>query len=162
MPLETGRQVSYQVKTDYGMWVEPIRIDTTVPISGTSGVEFSGPLGSARMAWKDGVLLAQSTANGRFYPPIPLLAADGKPRTWRGRIETLGKVQVASALLVQHNEKLTLGTRNLSTTKATVTLKLPGGEVVLESWFQPEVGLVQQVQRTNGKRVLQMELLTGP
>lgn len=162
MPLEKGRTVSYVVKTDFATWVEPITISQRIPLEGTNGAEFTGPLGSARMVWKNGVLLVQSSANGRFFPPFPILASDGKDRKWEGRIETLGEVQVASARLQQKPDKVRIGTREISTTLSTVTMTLPGGDVVLESWFQPEFGLVQQVQRTNGRRVLYLQLLTGP
>jgi hypothetical protein len=164
MPLEVGREVTYVVRTGFASGVEPVRVVRRLPVAGVRGAELTGPLGSARLAWKDGVLLADATSHGRFSPPLPLLAEDGKARTWHGRLETLGREQPASAKLVHTKETLRLGSRRVATTLAKLTMELPAskGLIELDSWYQPGVGLVQQEQRTNGRRVLQLQLLSGP
>lgn len=164
MPLGNGHEVTYLVKTGLAARVEPVRVVRNLPVAGVEGAELSGPLGTSRLAWKDGVLVADSLVNGRFSPPLPLLATDRKARTWHGRVETLGREQPGSAKLVHDQETLSLGARKVFTTKATLTLDLPqaGGKIEVISWYQSAVGLVQQEQRTNGQLVLQLQLLSGP
>jgi len=67
-------------------------------------------------------------------------------------------------VLTHQRETLTLGTRRVATTLAKVVLDLPEShsQIELDSWFQPGVGLVQQEQRTNGRRVIQLQMLSGP
>lgn len=164
MPLEVGREVSYVVRTGFTSTVEPVRVARRLPVAGVRGAELVGPMGASRLAWREGVLYADSTVNGRFSPPLPLLAEDGKQRTWHGRLETLGQEQPASAILKHEKETLRLGSRRVATTLAKVVLDLPDskGTIELDSWYQPGTGLVQQEQRTNGRRVLQLQLLSGP
>lgn len=168
MPLEVGQEVTYVVKTGFASAIEPVKIVRNLPVAGVRGVEMTGPLGSSRLAWKDGVLLADATSHGRFSPPIPLLDAKltekSKPRTWHGRLEILGQEQPANAILTQKKETIALGSRRVATTVSTLTLDLPAsnGKIELISWYQPGTGLVQQEQRTNGRRVLRLELLSGP
>ncbi|MGV3617709.1 MAG: hypothetical protein ACO1SV_20480 [Fimbriimonas sp.] len=164
MPLEVGRDVTYVVRTGFSSSVEPVRITRLLPVAGVRGAELTGPLGTARMAWKEGVLYADSTAHGRFSPPLPLLAEDAKDRTWHGRLEILGREQPASAKLTHKKETLRLGSRKVATTLANLVMELPAskGKIELDSWYQPGVGLVQQEQRTNGRRVIRLELLSGP
>ena len=85
---------------------------------------------------------------------------DDKPAaTWHGRVVVLGKERAASAVLREVAETIPLGVRNVATIHATLTVKLPNGNIVLESWYQQGVGLVQQEQRTNGTRIVQLQLL---
>ena len=164
MPLKPGHEITYLVRTGLAARVEPVRVVRSLPVAGVNGAELSGPLGTSRLAWKDGVLVADSTTHGRFSPPLPLMSNDGKDRVWDGHVETLGRVQPGHAKLTQTKETLSLGSRRIFTTKATLTLELPesNGRIELVSWFQPTVGLVQQEQRTNGQLVLQLQLLSGP
>jgi hypothetical protein len=164
MPLDPGRQVTYTVKTGLASRVEPMRITRELPVAGVSGVEVAGPLGASRLAWRDGLLAADATANARFKPPIPLLAPDLKDRTWKGTVEAAGQIQSATATLRNEKDTITLGARKVLTTKSTLALDLPEskGSIELISWFQPGVGLVQQEQRTNGQFVLHLQLLSGP
>jgi len=95
MPLEVGRKTTYVIRTGFAGRVEPVEITRKLPVADVEGVELTGALGTARLAWKRGVLYADSTANGRFAPSLPLLAEDRRMRSWHGRLETLGKEQPA-------------------------------------------------------------------
>jgi hypothetical protein len=168
MPLEVGQEVTYVAKNGFSSTIEPVKIVRELPVAGVKGVEMTGPLGTSRMAWKDGVLYADATSHGRFSPPLPMLDSQAteksKPRTWHGRLEILGREQPAGARLTHKKETIPLGSRRVATTVATLTLDLPAsnGKIELISWYQPGTGLVQQEQRTNGRRVLRLELLSGP
>lgn len=164
MPLEVGHEITYLVKTGFTSRVDSVRVARKLPVAGVLGAELKSGLGVSHVAWRNGVLVADATSHGRFDPPLPLVAEDGKPRGWHGEIETLGQRQEANGKLTQKQETLRIGTRNLATTHSVLTVNIlgSGGEIVVDSWFQPDVGLVQQEQRTNGRRVLQIQLLSGP
>ncbi len=162
MPMKIGSQTSYVVRYGLDSKVEPVKVVREVPIAGVTGYELAGPLGVSRLAWKDGVLLAAATTNARFDPPIPLLAVDGKDRTWSGTVESLGKKQAATATLVHKSEKIELISKKVDTTLSTLTLSLPKGTVELSSWFQSGVGLVQQEQRTGPVVVVRLEMVRRP
>jgi hypothetical protein len=162
MPLEAGREMEYVVRSDLDTRVEPVRISREVPVAGAPGFELTGPLGTSRLAWKDGMLLAASTTNARFHPPVPLVTVDGKARDWRGEIEVRGYTSEAVGRLVQEDVDLDLNGKKVPTRMSTLSVTLPRGEIELISWFQRGVGMVQQEQRTNDRLVLRMEMLGGP
>jgi len=162
MPMEAGRTLKYVVRSGFDTRVEAVTVARRLTVAGTDGYEMKGPLGVSRVAWKDGVLLAEATSNAWFRPAIPLVAEDGKDRTYHGRIEVLGKESPANATLTHKTEKIEVRNRRVSTTLATLTVKVPKGTIELTTWYQPGIGVVRQEQRTNGQRVVQMQLLSGP
>jgi hypothetical protein len=162
MPLYVGRETTYVVRSGLDSKVDPVKVVREVPIAGVRGYELKGPLGVSRLAWKDGVLLASSTANARFDPPLPLLALDKKDRRWSGTVEVRGQSSEAEATLQHQEERIEIGGRRMETTLASLRLKMPRGSIELLSWFHPGSGLVQQEQRTNDQLVLRMEILGGP
>jgi hypothetical protein len=134
-----------------------------IPVAGTTGYELSASYGTSRLAWKDGRLLAAQTTNAFFDPPIPLVSEDGKDISWSGRIESMGKISQATATLTQKkNEALQIAAKRYTTQATQLKINLPRGTILIDSWFVPKIGLVQQEQRTNDKFVLRMELLHGP
>lgn len=159
MPLEVGDSVTYTVRSGFDTRVETVSVTRRLPVAGTQGAELSGPLGSARLAWRDGILYADTAANAQFEPPLPMLAEDGKDRTWHGRVRTLGREQPGSAVITQRKEKIRIGSRDVETVHVTHRLRLARADIELDTWYQPGVGVVQQEQRTKGQRVLQMQQL---
>ena len=80
--------------------------------------------------------------------------------TWHGRVVSLGKERPGSAVLTERFDKeIDVGTRKASIILATVTLTIPNGRIELDSWYEDGLGLVQQEQRTNGARIVQLQLL---
>lgn len=162
MPLEVGRSTSYVVKFGFNSRVEPVKIVRKIAVAGTEGYELTGALGVSRVAWKDGVLFADRAVNATFEPSLPLLTEDGKERTWHGRVVAMGNVNAASARLKQEDSTVDIGGRKVKTTLATLTVQMPKGKIELASWYAPGTGLVQQEQRTNGERVIQIQMVTAP
>ena len=163
MPLKVGSQSTYLVSAGFEKMVDPIRVTRAIPVAGTTGFELTGTFGTSRLAWKGGELVAAQTSNAFFSPPIPLLTSDGKERKWSGRVESMGTRSQATATLTQKDkETISIGTKQYTTRATELTINLPRGTIVINSWFDPKVGVVQQEQRTNGKFVLRLELLRAP
>ncbi|AIE85384.1 hypothetical protein OP10G_2016 [Fimbriimonas ginsengisoli Gsoil 348] len=160
--MEVGRATTYIARFGFDSRIEPIRVARRLSVAGEDGYELSGPLGVSRLAWQGGVLYADQAANAWFSPSLPMLAEDEKPRSWHGRLVSMGRVQPASAKLVHKKTKVDIGSRKIDAILATLTLRLPTGTIQLESWYAPGTGLVQQEQRTNGKRLLQLQMVTAP
>jgi len=167
MPMKVGKQWNYQVRAGFDRRIEPITVRRQITVASADGYELAGPLGLSRVAWKHGSLVAESTVNARFFPPIPLLVPGVEltkeiPKqvaVWHGRVVVLGKENPASATLTERNDKVDLGTRKVNAILATLTLKMPRGKIQLDSWYQEGVGLIQQEQRTGGIRIVQLQLL---
>jgi limonene-1,2-epoxide hydrolase len=71
----------------------------------------------------------------------------------------MGKERPGSAVLTERLDRVELGTRKVTAILATLSLRIPNGKIELESWYQDGVGLIQQEQRTNGARIVQLQLL---
>lgn len=163
MPLKVGRSSTYEVTAGFDKMVDPIKVARELPVADTTGYELTSTFGTSRLAWKNGELLASETANAFFNPPIPLVTDDGKDRSWSGRIEAMGKKTLATATLTQKKgEDLQIAAKRYTTQSSELKINLPRGTIVINSWFVPKIGLVQQEQRTNDKFVLRLELLHGP
>lgn len=162
MPLELEQTTTYLAKFGFDERVESVRVSRALSVAGVDGFELTGPLGVSKLAWKHSVLWADQTANAWFQPSIPLLAVDNRPRTWTGTVVSMGQSHPASAELHQAKTKLTVRNQTVDTVLATLTITMPGGKIELDSWFQPGVGLIQQEQRTNDERVIQLQMVTAP
>ena len=170
MPMEVGKTWTYQVTGEFDRHIAPIKVSQEVTVASRNGFELAGPLGASRLAWKSGTLVAESTVNARFVPEIPLLIpgvdlVKDHPKqvaTWHGRVTVLGKEHPASAVLTEQPDTVDLSTRKVQTILATLKVRLPGGLIELDSWYQQGVGLVQQEQRTKGTRIVQLVLIGHP
>jgi len=174
MPMKVGKSWTYRVRAGFERHTVPIRVAREVTVASTTGYELASPLGVSRIAWKSGRLVGESMANARFEPAVPLLFPNvqfekNHPKqvaTWHGRLLTLGVEREANATLVEQNDSVEIGTRKVPAILATLTVRLPSGlrPAVLElaSWYQAGVGLVQQEQRTNGTRIVQLTLVGQP
>jgi hypothetical protein len=162
MPLKLGTSATYEVSYGLEKHVEPLTISRSLPVDGVTGFELSGPMGVSRVAWHNGELRAAQTANAWFDPAIPILADDKKDRQWSGRVGVMGVKSLAKAVLTHKQDKLDMGSKAVEATLAELTITLPRGTIVVDSWFQPGVGLVRQEQRTADKLVVSMEMIGGP
>lgn len=162
MPLEVGRSTSYVVKFGFDSRVEPVRIRRHVAVAGVDGYELAGPLGVSRLAWNGGTLYADEAVNASFQPSLPLLAEDRKEHVWHGRVISMGNENPATAKLTHQDAEVVVGGRKLKTVQATLLVTMPKGTIQLDSWYAPGVGLVQQEQRTNNVRIVQLQMVTAP
>jgi len=162
MPLAVGRSTTYVVKFGFDSRVEPVKVTREVSVAGVDGYELAGPLGVSRLGWGRDVLYADQAVNASFEPSLPILAEDGKDRVWHGRVVSMGKTNPATATLKHDKSSVVIGGRKLDTTLAVLIISVPGGKIELDSWYAPEIGLVQQEQRTNDVRVVQLQMVTAP
>jgi hypothetical protein len=166
MPLRPDRTWTYSVRSGFQQFVEPIDVVREVAVAGTRGFELSGPLGTSRLGWRDGVLWAGQSANARFDPPLPLLANDFEPRTWEGHLEATGVLYPATASLEHEQTRVELGGRRVSAVRATVTLQFDDRAVTLQTWYQEGVGIVRQEQHSGAGAEadldVSLEILSGP
>jgi len=173
--MKVGKHWTYQVRSNFETRVEPIKVLRPMAVASASGYELVGPLGVSRLAWKNGTLYADSTVDVQFLPPIPLLVpgadlARDKERdsdkvkdkvvaTWVGTLVVKDKKRSGNAELAERTETIDLGTRKVPTIRTTLTIHLRGGTIALQSWYQQGTGLVRQEQRTNGTRIVHLEML---
>ncbi|MCO5296201.1 MAG: hypothetical protein M9921_05025 [Fimbriimonadaceae bacterium] len=162
-PLELGRSWTYNVRTGFPRSVEQLKVEAPTAVAGVDGWQLASPLGVARVAWKDGVLLAEETSNLRFTPPLPILV-DGEPkatRTWKGTVRHLGREFDAAATLMQSEGRDTLGSKQVDVVKTDLRIRLEGHEILVRSAYASGVGLVRQRQETDGRFDVEMEFLGG-
>jgi hypothetical protein len=168
-PLDVGRSTRYVVRTGMVEFVAPLQVKGKVAVAGTEGAELQGPLGTYRVAWKGGVLLAERLGGTRFRPAIPLLVA-GAPnakKSWSGAIGYAGEVVKATAELEQQPSTISLGTKKFDCTEVRVVAKLPSTEIELVTHYAEGIGIIRQEQRVGssdpGSKVLYlgMEYLEG-
>ena len=168
MPMQVNKKWTYRVRAGFERHTIPIRVVRELTVASTTGYELASPLGVSRIAWKSGKLVADSTVNAQFIPPIPLLVPGAKldskkvkqVETWHGRIIALGQEKPASAVLIEQLDTVDFGTRKVNAILATLTIRIPNGVLELQSWYQSGVGLIQQEQRTNGTRIVQLSLVS--
>lgn len=166
-PMKSGKHWTYQVRAGFDRRVETIRVLRPLTVASVDGFELAGPLGLSRLAWVGNTLVTESAVNAHFSPPLPILMPGVEltkdlPRrvaTWHGRVVALGKERPGSAVLTERIDKIEVGSRKASTILATLTLTIPNGKIELESWYEEGTGIVQQEQRTNGARIVQLLLL---
>lgn len=176
MPLKPGSTWTYKINATFDEREESMRVLRPMTVAGAEGVEISSPFGVSRLAWRDRILWADRTANIQFDPPLPLLepfaniTLDKKQKEdpaykdglevdhWEGKITMLGKQRDASAKLFEIEDQLPLGKKKVSTLRATLKIDVQGHDVLLKSWYQQGVGLVQQQQFTGAKRIVQLVL----
>lgn len=160
MPLDEGRTWTYSVRTGFDAAVESVKTVRPISVAGASGVELKGPLGVSRLAWKDGILYASETAGARFVPALPLCVPAGKDVTYHGRMESSrGQVAASGTVSSAEGAIVKLGAREFRTLRTTVVLKAGEDGIELITWFAPDVGIVQQEQRTNTVLDAQLQLL---
>ncbi len=172
LPMKVGKSWTYRVRAGLNHRIETVKIVRELTVAAAPGYELAGPSGSSRLAWKGRTLVAECTANGTYAPPLPLLVADAdlshdvplQVATWHGLMTVRGQPRDASGYLSEKMDVVDFGTRRVSALLATLTMDVDGakGPVELKSWYQEGVGLIQQEQRTNKVRVVQLQLISRP
>lgn len=160
-PLERGKSWTYNVRTGFPRSVEKLTVERAIAVAGVDGWQVGSPLGVARLAWKDGVLLAEETSNLRFEPPLPILV-DGvgkASRTWRGTVRHLGRVEEGAATLMQSEGRDTLGSKPIDVVKTELRIRLEGHEILVRTSYAEGIGPVRQRQETDGRFDVEMEFL---
>ncbi len=143
--------------------VEEVKVLRKVPVAGVTGYELGGPMGQSRIAWKDGILVAQQLPNATFNPPIPLLVGgvEKATRDWKGMIGAVGKGTPASATLIQEGDTQSFTGRPIRTTRATLTIIAGSQKIELITWYQKGQGPIKQEQRTNDSLQVLLEAING-
>lgn len=131
-------------------FVQTIKVIRSLPVAGTNGFELQGTMGSSRVAWKEGILYAESLPNLKANPPIPILSSKAKEASseWKGRVYAAGKTYEATATIEQNPEELQQKSRKLKTIKTVVSLILPESEIIITTWYAHNVGPISQDQVT--------------
>lgn len=164
MPLDEGNRWSYSVRAGFLTKVEDIEVRRRLSVADGSGWELGGTMGVSRLAWKDGILVAEDLPSTRFSPALPLLVGGQveAKRQWSGIMRTLAGAKEAEAQLEQESEKITIGGRTYTTRRAKVTIVGLGAPIELTTWFAEGMGIVRQEQRIGDQLVRSMEYLAGP
>ena len=163
-PLRVGQKWTYSVLTGLYTRVEDVSVAREVSVAGVEGYELAGPLGISRIAWKDGVLVADALANSQFEPELPLLVAgeESARRSWTGTLSAMGSKVAAKAEMVQSTENRQIGGKSVRARKVVITLRGEKNTVELITWYVADVGPLMQEQRTNGRLDVSLEALSAP
>lgn len=163
MPLSLGKKWNYSVNANFKTYTSEVTVTQKTGVADTEGYVLSGPMGESRLAWKDGVLVAEKLINTRFEPAIPLvIETDSKVlRRWEGKAMGLWGTATGKAVLEQAPGQEKIGGRTVKTTKTVLTLTLPKSTVRLQTMFQPGGGILTQRQWIDGNLVLSLERLSG-
>lgn len=162
-PLRKGTEWTYRVRSGFDTRIEPMRVVAPIAVSGGEGWKLVGPMGESRLAWREGVLLAEQLPGTRFAPALPLLRVGTQPGTaWQGFISTDGQTRSASADLVVGQDSVELAGRSRKALRSTVTVQSGPQTLVLDSWFVNGTGLVRQEFRRGGRLVRALDWVAGP
>jgi hypothetical protein len=149
-PLEQGNTWSYTVISGFSKY--PIRLKVTKPVSvaGVNGYQLESNAGVSRLAWRSGMLMAETLNSTRFDPALPLLqdTKDKASRTWKGKVTSLAQPVDGKAEISQEPQKVEVAGRTYQAIKVHVELTVPGRIVTVDSYFADGIGLIQQEQRT--------------
>lgn len=161
-PLQVGKTAAYSIRTGFSEHTDTLVLRRSVSVAGQPGVEVAGSFGVSRVGWKDGVLLADQLSQAQLIPAVPILAPAmvGKSLPWSGKIRFAGGEEDAKGELTQSKSSVALGGRTFETIHTKLVLDNPKRQIEVETDFAPEVGIVRQQQRTNGRFDLAMELLS--
>ena len=162
-PLAVGKTWTYNVRTHFISYQEPVKVSRELSVAGTKGYVLSGPMGSCRIGWREGTLYADSLLNTTFNPPLPMLVS-GQPEAsldWEGYLTVLGKQRKGHATLSQKKESVTLGWRTVPTTRAKLLIEVEDHEIELITWYAVGQGPVKQEQRTDGRQIINLEILSS-
>jgi hypothetical protein len=158
MPLKVGESWVYMARTGLQSLPDNVRVTRSVSVGDTEGVELSGDLGTAHLAWDGNRLVTDQMAQCRFVHPLPLLeAAQSKP--WQGWMLRGDKRYAFKAFTSQAPAKLDVMGMQANTICSSVELWSDKQHVEIKTWFESGVGIVRQEQRTNDRLDLTLELL---
>lgn len=159
-PLEVGKSRKYVVSSGMAKRVATLQVTGRAPVAGVQGYELRSELGNFHVGWRFGWLWASDLAGTRFSPPLPLLYADYKGvKTWKGKVEAMGKTTDGQAELTQSWGDKASRTDGKQGVLVKITLKTGGKTIETESIYMPGTGLVEQSQRVDGLLTLRMKAL---
>jgi hypothetical protein len=167
-PMKVGTYWKYDVQNGLAVFPGTVTVARNVPVEGVMGYELESELGTSRVAWKNGKLIATVLSGMRANPALPLVDGTKTKSTeeWKGRLFTGGKTVPCTAKLSQMPETYNKGTRELKTTKAILAIYLPDREIELTTWYANGIGPLSQVQRSKQGGTVRfdigMEHLGGP
>lgn len=164
MPMQTGTQWTYAVRTPYVQYIEDVTLSEPVAVGHAQGITLKSRFGVSRLGWNSGALVLSGTNGTQFEPPIPLLIGSGgkASREWKGAVSTVEKTTRATAVITQEPDEVTANGREFRAVRSTVKVAIPGQEIEILSWFVRGIGCVRQEQRTGGKLEMRMEWMSGP
>lgn len=160
-PIEVGWHHDYVVQNGMATYVEGIEAKAEVPVSGSRGVELSGPLGISRIAWKGSRLMASMLGGSRIVPPIPILISSAPENAINGKstLETNGARVEVRYTLTHGREKIKVAAREVETIRTTLVLQTATQTTEVVSHYASGIGLVRQNQHTDGRFDLSIDLL---
>jgi hypothetical protein len=164
MPMEVGNTWTYTVTSELSKYVARLKVSKEAPVAGVTGYELSSDLGLFRLAWKNGVLVADSLAGTRFDPPLPLVRA-GKGKSsdrWSGMVSYLGRTTRSIAEITQDSSTIEIGSKKMDCARVVTKLSIDQKNIEIESCFVPGIGLVEQSQHVDGLLTIGLKYQEGP
>lgn len=158
-PLKEGWSATYEVTGAFFPQVEEIGVLRTSTVAGMPGWVLGGALGESRLAWKDGMLVAEQLAGTWYAPPLPILRSSNGDVEWRGVAVTLGQAKAISGTFVQREEKVEFADKKTSSTHVVLDLAEPGAKIEIQIWFVKGLGPVRWEHRRNTALVQKAVLL---
>ncbi|MBW7929290.1 MAG: hypothetical protein H3C58_14635 [Fimbriimonadaceae bacterium] len=148
-PLREGWSGTYQVTGAFLPQVEDIKVVRRSTVAGEPGWVLGGALGESRLAWKDGVLVAEQLAGTWYAPPLPILRSTSGDEEWRGVAVTLGKAKAISGTLIQRDEKVEFADKKTPSTHVVLDLAEPGAKIEIQIWYAKGLGPIRWEHRRN-------------
>ncbi len=165
MPLSKDSQWTYTVQLGFRSTVAEVKTANRIPVGGGEGWRLNGSQGSTSLAWTGSRLVASELSSTRYEPPLTLLDTslrkDGQ-RQWDGTMTTAGKSVEAEIILTQSYEKRRVGGQDWNTIRARHEVSFEGKQMEIITWFAPNIGILRQEQRLDGKLTHSLEWLSGP
>lgn len=158
--MEVGNSATYRIR-GFRKDTTIVRVKRVLSVAGVRGFELQGPNGVSTVAWRGGVLVAEQLAGARLQPALPLLSPNqiDKEIEWEGKLTFLESSESATAKLVQSSSTEVYSGRKVKVIKSTLTLDTPKRLIELQSDYAAGIGMIKQLQRTNGKFDLELTRL---
>jgi hypothetical protein len=157
--MKVGSKWFYMSRSGLRSLPDNLEVTGRVAIGDVQGYELTGDLGVVHLGWRGGRLVSDEMSGSRFTPPLPILAPAERKADWRGWVYTADRREPAKAFVTHSVIQLDQPGRSVKTVLSQVDMKLADRSVQLLTWFEPGVGIVRQVQRTNQRSDLMIEFL---
>lgn len=159
-PLDIGSTATYRIR-GFRKDTTIVRVKRVISVAGVRGFELQGPNGISRLAWKGDSLVAEQLAGARLQPALTLLSPNklADDVTWEGELSFLESKERATATLKQIASSEVFSGRKVRVIRATLTLDTPKRQIELQSDYAAGIGLIKQLQRTNGQFDLELTRL---
>src|SRR5581483_1305593 len=163
MPLAPNREWRYYARSPEGDKVMSVKVVGPIRVGNVDGWLLTGPGGSSRLAWSNGVLIASELNSVRFDPPITLLDPSEKTTGWNYSGTAMGRIGSSQieAVCKQRPDTITVGGVSKSTLHVTIQFRLGSANLSLETWYASGVGILRQEQLTNGNQVAALDWISN-